>query len=41
MVADMPKLSDEGLLAAYQRTDGTGPVAELLLAGIKRRNLEI
>ncbi|RKE50301.1 hypothetical protein [Sphingomonas sp. PP-CC-1A-547] len=39
--ADIPKLSDAGLLAAYQMTDGTGPIAELLLAEIERRNLDI
>lgn len=41
IVADLPGLSDEGLLAAYQTTDGTGPIAELLLAEIERRDLDI
>ena len=41
VVDDIPNMSDADLLAAYQRTDGTGDTAEALLPEIERRDLDV
>ena len=41
IVADIPKMTDAELLAAYERTDGTGDAAKVLLAEIERRKIDV